>query len=122
MLSMVFQGVPFNQRVKRAEELLNLVNLGHRMDHRPTELSGGEQQRVAIARSLVNDPPVILADEPTGNLDSKTGDMVMKFLKDLNKKEKKTIVMVTHDNNLAKYADSIAHLKDGVVVKSSGGN
>ncbi|MBU1205254.1 MAG: ABC transporter ATP-binding protein [Nanoarchaeota archaeon] len=117
ILPMIFQGIPADKREKRAEKLLRLVQLEDRMNHRPTELSGGEQQRVAIARSLANDPDVILADEPTGNLDSKTGRVVMGFLKDLNKKEGKTIIMVTHDASLAKHADRIAYLKDGVIVK-----
>ena len=117
ILPMIFQGIPADKREKRAEKLLRLVQLEGRMNHKPTELSGGEQQRVAIARSLANDPNVILADEPTGNLDSKTGRIVMDFLKDLNKKEGKTIVMVTHDAELAKHADRIAYLKDGVIVK-----
>ncbi|MBU4284528.1 MAG: ABC transporter ATP-binding protein [Nanoarchaeota archaeon] len=117
ILPMIFQGIPADKREKRAEKLLRLVQLEDRMNHRPTELSGGEQQRVAIARSLSNDPDVILADEPTGNLDSKTGRVVMGFLKDLNKKEGKTIIMVTHDASLAKHADRIAYLKDGVIVK-----
>jgi putative ABC transport system ATP-binding protein len=115
-LAMVFQGVPLEKRNKRAEELLNRVNLGHRINHRPTEMSGGERQRVAIARALANNPDVILADEPTGNLDSKTGNMVMDFLRKLNREDGKTIVMVTHDESLAKYADKIAHLRDGVII------
>ena len=94
------------------------VDLQDRMDHRPTELSGGQQQRVAIARSLANDPEVILADEPTGNLDSKTGNTVMEFLRKMNKQEGKTIIMVTHDEDLAQYADRIEYLKDGVVIKT----
>ena len=117
ILPMIFQGIPADKREKRAEKLLRLVQLEDRMNHRPSELSGGEQQRVAIARSLANDPDVILADEPTGNLDSKTGRIVMDFLKDLNKKEGKTIVMVTHDAELAKHADRIAYLKDGIIIK-----
>jgi len=118
MLPMVFQGTPINKRISRAEKLLRMVELGDRMDHRPTEMSGGQQQRVAIARSLANDPEVILADEPTGNLDSQTGNLVMDFLKKLHKKEGKTIIMVTHDNRLAKEADRIDFLKDGVIIKS----
>jgi putative ABC transport system ATP-binding protein len=117
-LPMMFQGVPEEKRLRRAEELLKLVELENRMDHRPTELSGGQQQRVAIARSLSNDPEFILADEPTGNLDSKTGTIVMDFLKKLNKEEKKTIVMVTHDANVAKQASRSEFLKDGRTVKS----
>jgi putative ABC transport system ATP-binding protein len=114
MLPMVFQGTTTEDRQKRAKELLTLVELGDRIDHRPSELSGGQQQRVAIARSLANDPEVILADEPTGNLDSKTGQMVMFFLKKLHKTGK-TIIMVTHDDKLAKHADRIEHLIDGKI-------
>ncbi|MBD3249862.1 ATP-binding cassette domain-containing protein [Candidatus Woesearchaeota archaeon] len=116
-LPMVFQGVGYRKRVRRAEKLLKMVGLGERMQHKPTELSGGQQQRVAIARALANDPDVILADEPTGNLDSKTGKEMMDFLCNLHKKEKKTIVMVTHDPRLAKFAERIAHLRDGSIVK-----
>jgi len=116
-LPMIFQGVSYKKRVQRAEKLLNMVDLGDRMEHKPTELSGGQQQRVAIARALANDPEVVLADEPTGNLDSKTGKMVIDFLCKMHVKEKKTIIMVTHDHNLAKCADRVAYLKDGVIVK-----
>ncbi len=117
MLPMIFQGVDTSERKKRATELLTKVGLGDRTHHKPTELSGGQQQRVAIARSLAVDPDVILADEPTGNLDSKTGINVMHFLKTLHKDEGKTIVMVTHDNHLAKQAQRIEYLKDGIIVK-----
>ena len=116
MLPMMFQNTPREKRIARAEKLLNRVGLGERMGHRPTELSGGEQQRVAIARSLANNPEVVLADEPTGNLDSKTGVVVMEFLKRLNTDEGKTIIMVTHDAKLAQHADRIALLKDGQVT------
>jgi len=118
MLPMTFQGIPEDERVKRAEKLLTQFGLGDRMDHKPAELSGGQQQRVAIARSLAVDPPVILADEPTGNLDSKTGREVLQFLRELNEKEGKTIVLVTHDDILAHTADRIQFLKDGVIVQS----
>ena len=117
MLPMIFQAVPYQKRVQRAEKLLKMVGLGDRMEHRPTELSGGEQQRIAIARSLANDPEVILADEPTGNLDSKTGKLVMDFLERMNKEEKKTIIMVTHNHDLAKRAERIAYLHDGAIIK-----
>lgn len=120
-LPMIFQNYSLEKRNKRAEHLLSLVDLKERMDHKPTELSGGQQQRVAIARALANDPEVVLADEPTGNLDSKTGENVMDFLEKLNKKEKKTIVMVTHDAELAEYADRIAFLKDGKIIKNQRG-
>ncbi|MBW2995821.1 ABC transporter ATP-binding protein [Candidatus Woesearchaeota archaeon] len=120
-LPMIFQGTAANKRIKRAEKLLRMVGLEDRMDHKPTELSGGQQQRVAIARAIANDPEVILADEPTGNLDSKTGKLVLEFLCGLNKKEGKTIIMVTHDKNLAKCAQRIEHLKDGIIIKTTGG-
>ena len=113
---MTFQSVPLDKRREKAEKLLKLVDMEDRANHRPSELSGGEQQRVAIARALANDPKVLLADEPTGNLDSKTGAMIMDFLKKLNK-EGKTIVMVTHDNTLAKQAERVIFLKDGQIVK-----
>ena len=118
MLPMIFQGVPESVRLKKAKELLELVELGDRINHRPSELSGGQQQRVAIARSLSNNPEVILADEPTGNLDSKTGANVLGFLENLHRNEKKTIIMVTHDQNLAKVAERIEFLKDGKIVRS----
>lgn len=117
MLPMIFQGLSHHKRLKRAEYLLKLVQLEDRMDHHPGQLSGGQQQRVAIARSLANDPDVILADEPTGNLDSKTGKAMLDFLCHMHKREKKTIIMVTHDANLAGCADRTAYLKDGVIVK-----
>lgn len=121
MLPMIFQGIDADERKKRATELLTKVGLGDRVHHKPTELSGGQQQRVAIARSLASDPEVVLADEPTGNLDSKTGINVMQFLKKLHKDEGKTIVMVTHDNHLAKQAQRIEFLKDGEIVKNRRG-
>jgi len=115
MLPMLFQGKEEFEREKKAEELLRLVELGERMDHYPNQLSGGQQQRVAIARSLANDPEVILADEPTGNLDTKTGEMVMKFLNKLND-EGKTIIMVTHNPELAReHAKTIYSIRDGKV-------
>jgi len=122
MLPMIFQGINEKERVKKATELLELVDLGDRIHHKPTELSGGQQQRVAIARALANNPEVIIADEPTGNLDSRTGTNVLDFLQKLHKKESKTIVMVTHDSNLAKIAERTEFLKDGVIVKSLSNN
>ena len=117
MLPMLFQGLEKNERESRAEELLGLVDLKDRINHYPNQLSGGQQQRVAIARALANDPEVILADEPTGNLDTKTGENVLQFLENLNKKGK-TIVMVTHDSKLAeKHAQKIYWLKDGKIEK-----
>ena len=116
MLPMLFQGVPEDTRRRKASELLNLVGLGGRMLHKQAELSGGERQRVAIARALINDPEIILADEPTGNLDSKTGMEIMNIFKNLHK-QKKTIVMTTHDKYLASYAKRIVHLKDGRAIQ-----
>jgi putative ABC transport system ATP-binding protein len=117
-LPMAFQNIPEAERTKKAKELLKLVDLGDRADHRPGELSGGQQQRVAIARALALDPPLILADEPTGNLDSTMGANVMDFLKKLHREQGKTIVMVTHDDKLAQMADRVEYLKDGKKVKS----
>ena len=117
MLPMLFQDVEGEERERKAEELLSLVELDDRMDHYPNQLSGGQQQRVAIARSLANDPEVILADEPTGNLDTKIGEKVMQFLEKLNRGGR-TIIMVTHDPNLAKkHARKVYWLKDGKVEK-----
>ncbi|MBL7051920.1 MAG: ABC transporter ATP-binding protein [Nanoarchaeota archaeon] len=117
MVPMIFQGYDGDERKKRAELLLRKVGLGHRLDHKPSELSGGERQRVAIARSLSNDPEVILADEPTGNLDTKTGEQILALLQELHKKEGKTLIIVTHDDYIAKKAERIIELKDGLVVK-----
>jgi len=116
-LPMIFQNIPREERIAKAKRLLEMVELSDRIYHKPNEMSGGQQQRVAIARALVNDPDVILADEPTGNLDTKTGENVLGFLKRLHEKEGKTIVMVTHDSRLAKEADRVAYLKDGQIVK-----
>jgi len=116
-LPMMFQGLSSEERVARAMKFLKLVELDERKDHYPNELSGGQKQRVAIARSLANEPEVILADEPTGNLDSKTGKIVMDFLEKMNKNGR-TIIMVTHDPDLAQeYADVVYWLKDGKVEK-----
>ena len=115
-LPMMFYGVAASERLKRAHALLQQVGLGHRIHHLPTKLSGGEQQRVAIARALANEPDVILADEPTGNLDSTTGKSIMLMLGELHAKGK-TIIMVTHDVDLVKHAQRVIELKDGQVVK-----
>ena len=117
MLPMMFQEVDREEREEKAEELLKLVGLENRMNHYPNQLSGGQMQRVAIARSLANDPEVILADEPTGNLDTKTGEIVIEFLKKLND-QGKTIIMVTHDSHLAEeHANIVYWLKDGALEK-----
>ena len=111
MLPMEFNGVPAEERRRRARALLERVGLVHRLDHRPRELSGGEQQRVAIARALANDPPLILADEPTGNLDSKTGHLIYELLKTIA--AERTVVVVTHAEVLSQKADRVIHIKDG---------
>lgn len=116
-LPMMFQDIDIEIREKRANDLLKLVDLEKRTHHKPTELSGGEQQRVAIARALANDPEVLLADEPTGNLDSKTGEKVMELISRLHKEEKKTVILVTHDIGLVKYAHRTIYLKDGAIIK-----
>jgi putative ABC transport system ATP-binding protein len=113
MLPMIFQGKSERERQQRAESLIASLGLKERMSHRPSELSGGEQQRIAIARALSNDPDIIVADEPTGNLDSGTGKKIMEILIDLHKNEGKTIVVVTHDPTIAHYSDQIVHIKDG---------
>jgi putative ABC transport system ATP-binding protein len=102
---------------EKARKILKIVGLSDKAHHRPTQLSGGEQQRVSIARSLVADPEIILADEPTGNLDSKTGKVIMGIFERLWKEEGKTIIMVTHDLKLAKYAHTTIELKDGQIIK-----
>ena len=116
-LPMLFAGVPRPERDRRAHDLLEAMGLGGRAQHRPPELSGGEQQRVAIARALANNPHLLLADEPTGNLDSRTSAEILALLTDLNRRDAKTIVMVTHDAGLAhRYAHRTVTLLDGAVV------
>ena len=105
-----------SERKRRAQEALEMVGLGDRVDHRPTELSGGEQQRVAIARALVNDPAIIMADEPTGNLDSKAGAEVMEILHRLHREKGITVVMVTHDEEIGAQAERVVRLRDGRIV------
>ncbi len=116
-MPMAFAGVSPDERKRRATELLESVGLGDRIDHRPTELSGGEQQRVAIARALVNNPSVVLCDEPTGNVDSMTGKEVMEILRKLNREQQQTFVIVTHDPLVAESVDRIAHMQDGVIIR-----
>lgn len=114
MLPLVYSGIRKNERKKRAEETLVDVGLEDRMDHRPNELSGGQRQRVAIARALVNNPALLLADEPTGNLDSKISEEIMKLFAEIHKKGN-TLVMVTHEEDIAMHAHRIIRLKDGEV-------
>jgi len=126
MLPMIFsaQGGPASgwqdedKRRERARQLLEMVNLGHRLNHKPMEMSGGEQQRIAIARSLANDPEILIADEPTGNLDSSTGKAVMEILKKLHEEQKKTIIVVTHDPNIANYSHNIIRIQDGQIASN----
>ena len=113
-LPLIYQGVPAKKRRERAKEALESVGLGERIDHKPTELSGGQQQRVAIARALVTNPPIILGDEPTGNLDSKSGNEVMDIFKELHRKGN-TIILITHDNDVAAQAERIIRIQDGKV-------
>ena len=115
MLPMAFQNIVREDRIIRAKELLTMVGLGDRMNHKSNEISGGQQQRVAIARALTNHPEVILADEPTGNVDSKTGKLILDYLKKLHREEGKTIVMVTHDPNIAEQAQRIVRIYDGQI-------
>ncbi len=117
ILPTIFRGTSAAEREERAFQLLKSVGLENRVKHRPMELSGGERQRVAIARSLVNNPDIIVADEPTGNVDSKTGDVIMKIIQDLNEKGK-TIIVVTHDTELQRFANKIIKIKDGEVQKN----
>ena len=113
---MIFAGIPPVERGQRALELLEMLGLADRTHHKPTELSGGQQQRVAMARSLVNHPLILLADEPTGNLDSKTGEEILSLLKDLNDGGQ-TIIVVTHDPRITNYATRTVHLLDGRIVQ-----
>ena len=117
MLPMMFDGIDFEERYEIARRLLEKVGMGKRMDHRPSQLSGGERQRVAIARALSQDPSILLADEPTGNLDSKVGKEIIELFTDLNKKEGITLITVTHDPGIARFADKIIHIQDGKVCK-----
>jgi putative ABC transport system ATP-binding protein len=105
-------------RDERAKAALIAVGLGDRVHHRPTELSGGQQQRVAIARALINDPAIVMADEPTGNLDSKSGDEIMELILNLNKEKGTTIIIVTHDPKIAQMTQRVIRLSDGMVVES----
>jgi len=115
-LPMVFQGTPPKKREEKAKEILVSLGLGDRIIHRATELSGGERQRVAIARAFANDPEMVIADEPTGNLDSATGKKIMEILTDFHQNQGKTVVVVTHDPNIASYSEQIINIHDGKIV------
>lgn len=116
LIPLVPTNIPKVKGYRRAKELLETVGLGGRVLHKPSEMSGGEQQRVAMARALINDPTLILADEPTGNVDSKTGDEIMGLLRDLNENMGTTLVVVTHDPEIGESTDRIIQLKDGIIV------
>ncbi len=108
-------GVSDKETTARAKEMLQLVGLGHRANHRPVEMSGGEQQRVAIARALINNPKIVLEDEPTGNLDTKTGREIMELMKHLNEEKGQTFVVITHDHEIASMSDRLIYLRDGLI-------
>ena len=116
-LPLVFKEVKAKERVNRAKEMLIAVGLKERMKHKPNQMSGGQQQRVGIARAFVTNPEIVFADEPTGNLDSKTANEIMEIIKKIATEKKQTIVMVTHDVNMAKYANKIVHIHDGHIEK-----
>ena len=116
-LPLSFRGVPRDVRVRKANEMLDLVKLGKHKKHLPNQMSGGQQQRVGVARALVVDPDIIFADEPTGNLDSHTSEEVMELMQRVVREQKKTLVMVTHDDHLATYADRVFHIRDGRIIK-----
>lgn len=116
-LPMIYAGVPHPVRRRRAVELLELVGLGDRLDHRPTQLSGGQQQRVAIARALANNPSLILADEPTGNLDSRSSAEILAVLQRLNRERGVTVIIVTHEADIAHHTRRIVQMRDGLIVR-----
>ncbi len=113
-MPLIYAGMSKNKRLDRSEELLTAVGLGDRLDHKPNEMSGGQRQRVAIARALVNKPSIILADEPTGNLDSKTSDEIIRIFTDIHS-QGNTVILVTHEEEVAQHAHRIVRLKDGIV-------
>ena len=115
-MPMIYKGIPPAERIERARHALKIVGLEYRETHMPNQMSGGQQQRVAIARAIVNDAPIILADEPTGNLDTKTSIEVMEFFVNLNEKGGKTIILVTHEPDIAEYSKRIVRFKDGNII------
>jgi putative ABC transport system ATP-binding protein len=121
-LPLIFVGTAERERLERARQLLDQVGLSDRLEHRPTQLSGGEQQRVAIARALVNHPAIILADEPTGNIDTVTGADIMALLRRLNREQGVTLLLVTHDPEAASFADRVIQLRDGQIAGEGAGS
>ena len=119
-LPMFYKGVGKRERKERAKELLQLVEMEDRMTHMPNELSGGQKQRVAIARALANDPAIILADEPTGALDTQTGHLVMDIFLRINREEKKTVILITHNEVLAQQTDRVVTIQDGMIISDTG--
>ncbi len=115
-MPMIYKGISLEKRIEKAKEMLKIVGLENREHHFPNQMSGGQQQRVAIARAIVNDAPIILADEPTGNLDTKTSVEIMNFFVELNEKKKKTIILVTHESDIADYAKRVVRFKDGKII------
>ena len=115
-LPMIYKGIPREERIEKARKALEIVGLSKREDHHPNQMSGGQQQRVAIARAIVNDAPIILADEPTGNLDTKTSIEVMEFFVKLNEETGKTIILVTHEPDIAEYSKRVVRFKDGKII------
>jgi putative ABC transport system ATP-binding protein len=114
-LPLIFKKVPKRIRIKRAKEMLKAVGLSNRTKHKPSEMSGGQQQRVSIARAFINDPSIVFADEPTGNLDTKTTAEMMELITSIARNNRQTLIIVTHDLEISKYADTIIHIKDGMV-------
>ncbi|CAM3425490.1 MULTISPECIES: ABC transporter ATP-binding protein [Saccharibacillus] len=121
-LPMIYAGIKPSERTRRARELLEMMDMGERMDHQPNELSGGQKQRVAIARALANNPDLILADEPTGALDSKTGNRVMEIFLKIHREEKKTLLFITHSVELAELCPRVVTLKDGRIISDQAGS
>ncbi len=122
MIPLMMMGMTREEGEKKAATALEAVGLGHRLDNRPAQLSGGEQQRVSIARAIAEKPDILFADEPTANLDTTSGEAVMQVMQELHKKQGQTIVMVTHEDEYARYADRIIHLEDGVIVSDTKSN
>ncbi|OGH76767.1 MAG: macrolide ABC transporter ATP-binding protein [Candidatus Magasanikbacteria bacterium RIFOXYC2_FULL_40_16] len=125
MLPLMYSDIPEKEWKKRGEDAIEAVGLSHRRDHLTAKLSGGEKQRTAIARALINNPEIIFADEPTGNLDTKTGDTIMEIFNDLNRNKKHTLILITHEQEVAQYADRIIQVRDGLIeydINSKNGN